>query len=132
MRSRMTAWIFALFLGFAAVAAPGKARADEKKESLLDRARRLAEGLKGKVVDWGKAAIDWTKKKIADSRVLRSLYGWVRGNPVIQWIGRKGEQIVRRLEASASSMVGRAAVTPDVPPFLQRLEQWRKQAAGGR
>jgi hypothetical protein len=128
-----------LAIALAATLIAGTAGADDRKPGALDRVRSAwselanrARGLAGKVVDWGKAAIDWTRKKVADSRLLNALYTKLRGNPVIRWVNRFGQEVVRRLESSARAMVGKPAVTPDVPGFLQRLTEWRRRRAGGR
>jgi hypothetical protein len=124
---------------FPAIGAAQQNRSTNRQPGLLERAGNVAtnlwthtRNLFGRLVDWGEAAIDWTKKKWADSRILKSLYGFLRGNPVIQWISRTGKQVVRRLERSARAMVGTPKPTAVLPPFLQRLADWRKKRAGGR
>lgn len=113
--------------------------AKPQPQTMMERARSTVAGawnntraFFGRLVDFGEAAIDWTKKKWTNSAVVKSLYGFLRGNPVIQWISRRGQQVVRRLEGSAARMVGTPRPTAAVPAFLKRLADWRARRNAGR
>ena len=83
-----------------------------------------------KFVDWGKKAVSWAKKKFAKSQVLKKLFGFFKGNPVIK-LFRKGKQVIRRLAKSAKEMVGKSRPSSRIPAFLKRLAAWRKARAKG-
>jgi hypothetical protein len=131
-----------LLLGLSVAILPARGFAEDP--SVAERLRALAEkaaaearrlagaagAVVGKVVDWGKAAIDWTKKKLADLRKTAWLFVKRMGIPYIRRLTREGKEVFHRLlhpERRRKLLTPR----PDVPDFLKALQQWREQHAAG-
>jgi hypothetical protein len=105
-------------------------RAREEARGLAEAASRLARGAAAQLVDWGRAAVDWTKKKIGDLQALKRIFVKVRGLPFVRRLTKAGREVMHRL--MRRRRLGRPPVTPDLPPFLQALERWRAKRGGGR
>ena len=134
--------LLTLLLGLSVAILPARGFAEEK--SAAERLRALAEGaaaearrlagaagaVVSKVVDWGKAAIDWTKKRFADLRKTAWLFVKRMGIPFIRRLTRDGREVFHRL-LHPDRRRKLLTPSPDVPDFLKELQRWREQHAAG-
>lgn len=77
-----------------------------------------------------RAAVDFSKKRTMDPRHRAALYVRKGGVPYFNHVRKDGRVTQRRL--FRKRRVGRATVTSDLPPHLQRLEAWRARQGGAR
>jgi hypothetical protein len=140
MRSHKVVFSLLVGLGVATLPARGFAEdpsAAERVRALAEKAaaeaHRLAGAAKavvGKVVDWGRAAIDWTKKKVADLGRTAWLFVKRMGVPYIRRITRHGKEVFHRL-LHPDRRRKLKTPSPEVPDFLKALQRWREQHAAG-
>src|SRR5258705_13322108 len=72
-----------------------------------------------------RAAVDFRTKRVADPRVLQSLFQTYRGVPYFRHLRKSGHVTPRRLWRR--KRLGRPVVTQDTPPALRELEQWKQK-----